>query len=395
MTNISHHQLAELILRLSTGNMSRETALRLADSLGNVEQFARGANLHGKFAEVIALCARDSLTDPTTPWVMVNAPSVPENFVRTWLNPDSTSTRDLLYEIKVSSTRHILVPGTQVKVGSATYVARSLLRHASDPRYGRVCDVDARLVCPDGSPRIAPDAFTRGQAAALKKAGFKFVGIEHLETDAKRMHAGIKGAYEQKLAAYERDLIIRANYGPRQVAFRAGIAGGMSFILTAGVSSYQQYRYCKNAVQNGDIDDSSETRKEYAKQAAKTVAKQAAISGGITVAGVATEAAVFHFADKFMPTEKAQTAATIAVAAAYASLDIVHEIVAYKRGEISGTEAAICGGITLAANAIPILLHVVVGRPGSAIGTVVSAGIRRGLGYVRREIRSSCVIEAA
>lgn len=169
----------------------------------------------------------------------MNAPSIPENFVRTWLNPDSTSARDLLYEIRVSNARHILVPGTQVKVGSATYVARSLLRHASDPRYGKVCDVDARLVFPDGSPRIAADAFTRGQAAALEKAGFKFVGIEHLETDAKRMHAGLKGAYEQQLAAYERDLVIRARYAPRQVAIRAGIAGGITVIVATAGATYQ------------------------------------------------------------------------------------------------------------------------------------------------------------
>jgi hypothetical protein len=96
-----------------------------------------------------------------------------------------------------------------------------------------------------------------------------------------------------------------------------------------------------------------------------------------------------------MPTEKAQTAAFIAVAAAYASLDIACEIGAYKRGEISGAEAAICSGITLVADAIPVVLHVVAGRAGSAIGTVASAGIKWGLGYVRREIRSSCVNDAA
>ena len=81
------------------------------------------------------------------------------------------------------------------------YIARSLLSHAHDPRYAKICDVDARLVHPDGTPRVGPSTFTRGQAEALKKAGFKFVGIEHLEQDAKRVHAGLKGIHEHERIA--------------------------------------------------------------------------------------------------------------------------------------------------------------------------------------------------
>ena len=341
------------------------------------------------------MCMRNNLRDPSSHWVVVNPPSITSNYVRSWINPDPTSARDLLYEVRLSNTRNIFVPGTQVKVGDPAYIARSLLRHAQDARYGKVCDVDARLVCPDGSPRVAANAFTKGQAEALRKAGFKFVGIEFLEEDSRRVHAGLKGVYEHELIARERDLLIHACYAPRQVAIRAGIASGISAIVTVAGTSYHQYSNYKTAVRSGKIEDSSEARKQYTRQAAKTVARQAAISGGIAVAGVATEATAFHFAGKFMPTEKAQTAAFIAVAAAYASLDIACEIGAYKRGEISGAEAAICSGITLVADAIPVVLHVVAGRAGSAIGTVASAGIKWGLGYVRREIRSSCVNDAA
>ena len=193
MTHTSQHQLAELIISLGTGRMTPQTALRLAASAGTVECFTMGANAHGKCAELIAMSVRNSLNDPASPWVVVNAPSVPQNFVRAWLNPDTSSARDLLYEVRISDTRHIFVPGAQVKVGDPGYIARSLLSHACDPRYAKICDVDARLVHPDGTPRVAPNAFTRGQAEALKKAGIKFVGIEHLEQDAKRVHAGLKG----------------------------------------------------------------------------------------------------------------------------------------------------------------------------------------------------------
>ena len=169
----------------------------------------------------------------------------------------------------------------------------------------------------------------------------------------------------------------------------------MSFVLTAVVSSFQHYSYYKEAVRDGKIDDSSESRKQYAKEAAKTVAKKAAISGGITAASIATEAAAFHVATNFMPAQKAQMAATIAAAVGVASLDIVEEIIAYRTGAVSGTEATICGGIKAVADAIPIVLQVVAGRAGSAIGLVASAGIKWGLGHVRNELRSPAVAEAA
>ncbi len=94
MTHTSQHQLADLILTLGTGRMTSETALRLAASPGAIEHFTTGANAHGKCAELIALSVRNSLSDPASPWVVVNPPSVPPNYVRAWLNPDTSSARD-------------------------------------------------------------------------------------------------------------------------------------------------------------------------------------------------------------------------------------------------------------------------------------------------------------
>ena len=65
---------------------------------------------------------------------------------------------------------------------------------------------------------------------------------------------------------YERELIIRANYAPRQVAWRAGYAGGIAFAIIAGTASYQQYSYYRKGVKEGRIKDDPATRKEYAKQ---------------------------------------------------------------------------------------------------------------------------------
>lgn len=383
MVHTSQHQLAEVILALGTGRMTHQTALRLAASAGTIEHFTMGANAHGKCAELIAMSVRNNLHDPASPWVVVNAPSGPSNYVRAWLNPDASSARDLLYEVRISNTRHIFVPGAQVKVGDPGYVARSLLSHAHDPRYAKICDVDARLVNPDGSARIAANAFTRGQAEALNTAGFKFVGIEHLEQDAKRVHAGLKGIYEHECIAHERELIIRANYAPRQVASRAGFAGGIAFIIIAGAASYRQYSFYRRAVKEGRINDDLATRKEYTKQAIRSVAKQAAAGGGIAVAATVIETVAFHAAKIVTGSKTALLVAALPVCVVAAAVDIYYEYTLVKRGESSVAWAIFHGTLKVAANLLPLALATF-GPVGSLVGIGFSVGIRWCSDYIRK-----------
>jgi len=382
MFHTSQHQLAELIQSLGTGRMAPETALRLAATESTIQHFTMGANPHGKCAELVAMTVRNSLSDPASPWVVVNTPSVPANYVRTWLNPDTTSTRDLLYEVRISETRHIFVPGAQVKVGAPGYIARSLLSHARDPKYAKICDVDARLVCPDGTPRVAPDAFTRGQAEALRKAGFKFIGIEHLEEDAKRVHAGLKGICEHNRITHERELIIRANYAPRQVAFRAGCAGGIVFILVAGVAAYKQYSHYRNAVRNGRIKDDPATREEYTKQATRSVAKRAGIGGGIAAVAAVIESGVFHAAKVVTSSGTARMLAALPVCIAAAAIDVYHEHGLVRRGESSVGWAVFHGTLKLTADVLPLVLTGL-----GPAGTIVGIGFGIGLRWCSRYIR--------
>ncbi len=383
MTHTSQHQLAELILSLGTGRMTPETALRLAASAGSIEHFTMGANAHGKCAELIAMSVRNALNDPASPWVVVNAPSVPMNYVRAWLNPDTSSARDLIYEVRISDTRHIFVPGAQVKVGDPGYIARSLLSHVHDPRYAKICDVDARLVCPDGTPRVGPSTFTRGQAEALNKAGFKFVGIERLEQDAKRVHAGLKGIYEHERIVYERELIIRANYAPRQVAMRAGYAGGLAFVIVAATASYQQYNYYRKAVKEGRIKDDPATRKEYAKRATKSVAKQAAIGGGMAAAATLIEAVVFHAAKIVTTSKTALFVAALPVCVVAVAVDIYYEYALVKRGESTIGWAIFHGALKVTADVLPLALTSF-GPAGTVIGIGCCLGLRWCSDYIRK-----------
>jgi len=378
-------------MKLSTTGLKKETALFHASTEGTMRPFIAGANPHGKCAELVAMSMRNNLHAPASPWIVVNAPSVPSNYVRSWLNPDTSSARDLLYEVRISEKQHIFVPGAQVKVGDPGYVARSLLSHAHDSRYAKICDVDARLVNPDGSARVAANAFTKGQAEALNTAGFKFVGIEHLEQDSKRVHAGLKGIYEHECIARERELIIRAHYAPSQVAMRAGDAGAITFLIIAGAASYQQYSYYKKAVKEGKIEDNPEVRKKFTIQAAKTVAKQAAIKGGVVVAGAVVEAAAFHAAEHFMPAPKAQIVARAVVSAGYLGMDITDEYIAYRSGEISKAEAITYGSIKAVMDGLPIAGQCLAGSGGAMVGMMASTVLKWCLGAMRKKLSTTLV----
>ena len=134
MAQASQHQLAELLVKLSTNGLTQETALFIAAEQCTIGPFISGAHPHGKCAELISMSIRNNLRNPASPWVVVNPPNAPPNYVGCYLNPDRTSARDLLYEIQLPGDKRIFVPGAQVKVGSPAYVAKSLLRHAHDPR---------------------------------------------------------------------------------------------------------------------------------------------------------------------------------------------------------------------------------------------------------------------
>jgi hypothetical protein len=352
-----------------------------------IDRLTKGAHPKGNFAEYVSLGMRNNLRNPASEWVVVNPPSAPSRYICCWLNPDRTSTRDLLYLI---DTRHgqIFTPGAQVKTGDPAYIAKSLLKHAKDARYGWTCDVDARLVNPDGTPRIGKNAFSKKYAEKLIEAKFKFVGIEGAEDTAKRAATIVlenqQIAYSQEIATYERELIIRANYAPRQVAIRAGFAGGITFLIIAGAASYQQYSYYKKVVKEGRLEDNPEIRKEFTRQAAKTVAKQAAIGGGIVAASVVVEAGAFHVAENFMPAPKAQVIASAVVSAGYAGMDAMDEYIAYRSGEISKTEAITYGSIKAVMDGLPIAGQCLAGSGGAVIGMGLSTLLKWLLGCVRK-----------
>ncbi len=164
---------------------------------------------------------------------------------------------------------------------------------------------------------------------------------------------------------------------------RAGYAGGISFIIIAGTASYRQYSYYRKAVKEGRIKDDPATRKEYAKQATKAVAKQAAIGGGIAMGAILIESAVFHAAKIVTSSRTALFVAALPVCVAAVALDIYGEYALVKRGESTIGWAIFHGTLKATADVLPLALATF-GPVGSLIGVGISIGIRWCSDYIRK-----------
>ena len=173
-----------------------ETCRRLVTEGADLEGFLSGPNPEGKAAEVVAALDCRDLHAGRDPG-MVNPPGRPApNFEDVRLNPDNAARKDLLFRFRTRDGMLISRPNGQVKTGSARYVADDLVKMAETPGAGKTGYVDARFVNRDGSPRVAPDAFTESQARRLRGAKVRLRGIRDLDKRAGKLHKNI-GRYRK------------------------------------------------------------------------------------------------------------------------------------------------------------------------------------------------------
>ena len=136
-------------------------------------------------------------------------------------------------------------------------------------------------------------------------------------------------------------------------------------------------------MKEGRIEDDPATRKEYAKQATKTIAKQAAIGGGIAVAATVIESVVFHAAKIVTSSKTALLVAALPVCVVAVAADIYYEYALVKRGESTIGWAIFHGTLKVSADILPLALAKF-GPVGSLIGVGFSIGIRWCSGYIRK-----------
>ena len=325
-----------------------ETCRRLVTEDMDLEGLLSGPNPEGKAAEVVAALDFGDLHAGHDPG-MVNPPGRPApNFEDVRLNPDNAARKDLLFRFRTEDGMLISRPNGQVKTGSARYVADDLVKMTETPGAGKTGYVDARFVNRDGSPRVAPDAFTESQARRLRGAKVRLRGIRDLDKRAGKLHENI-GRYRKDgldpVARREieqlRQDITRA-YQWKGVAARmaggAAVAAAVAAIVTLVVQ----------AASDGEVDVA----------AVGDAAGKAALFGG---GGALADAGLYHVGTSCLELapEAAKAFAQNGVAAGFcllaAGTDIFHEATAARAGEISFADAVAGSSAKVALDLLPIV----------------------------------------
>ena len=328
--------------------LHRETCRRLVTEGTYLERLLSGANPEGKAAEVVAASDYRDLHDGRAPG-MVNPPKrLASNCEDVRLNPDNAGRKDLLFRFRTKDGTLISVPNGQVKTGSARYVADDLVGMAETPGAGKIGYVDSRFVNPDGSPRVAPDAFTESQARRLREAGVELRGIRDLDKRARELLKNIKRhrkdgldpAARRQLKQLRKD-IARA-YQWQGTAKR--MAGGAAFAAaTAAIVTL-----VVQAASDGEVDVA----------AVGEAAGEAALFGG---GGVLADAGLYHVGTRFLDLtpEAAKAFSQNGVAAGFCLLavgtDLFDEVTAARAGEISFADAVAGSSAKAALDLLPFV----------------------------------------
>ena len=242
----------------------------------------------------------------------------------------------------------LTVPGGQVKTGGSQYIADSLAEMASKPGYGRTGYVDARFVNPDGTPRVAPDAFTNNQAQRLLDAKVRLRGIRDLDVRGEALVKNIVASGKDGLDPVARkqqeqlhDDIAHA-YEGRGIAGR--VAGGMAIAAATAaiVSLVVQYK----TIGQVDFVDMSYTSGKAA---------------GLGGAGALADAGLYHLAKRAgMAIPKAKAFAQEGVASGFCLLavgaDAFAEIRSARNGDATAADAAVGVSFKAVLDILPLVM---------------------------------------
>lgn len=353
-----------------------DTCRRLVTSGKDLPSLVSGANPRGKAAEIVAASDYRDIHRGIDPG-MTNPPQrIADNVHDIRLSPDHASRKDLVFQFRAKGGMLITKPNGQVKTGTGQYVARTLVEMAERPGYGKIGYVDSRFVNPDGSPRVAPDAFTEDQARRIQKAKVRLRGIRDLDARAERLRRSITCHGEDGLdpvARHQlqelRDDIARA-YQLRGTAARvaggAAVAAATAAIVTLVVQ-----------VASGDKVDVV---------AIGEAAKKGALFGG---GGAIADASIYHLASKLgVAPEAAKALAQQGVAAGFCLIavgtDVFTEVAAARKGEISVAGAVAGSAAKTALDLLPFVF-----APLGLLGVPVLVGTQVGGRWLLAKLRDA------
>ncbi|PWV64549.1 hypothetical protein [Plasticicumulans acidivorans] len=325
--------------------LTQTVAERMATSGRSLDSFINGANPRGKAAEVVVTSDYRALHVGHDTGIVNPPEHVAQNLRDIRLAPDAASRKDLVFAFETKNGDVLWKYNGQVKTGGAQYVSDTLVEMAKTPGYGKVGYVDARYVNPDGTPRVAPDAFTSGQARRLQGAEVRLRGVSNLEKRADQLMADIESGKRDGLAPVARQELqqlrddIAAAYRARGVVSHIGGGAVIAAASAAVVSLVVQL------ATEGKVD-------------AKTVGKSAGTGAIFGAGGAAADASFYHFGTEvreLVPeaaTEFAKQGVAIGFCVLAVGTDLISEIRAACRGDV--TVAGAVGG-TAAKTALDLL----------------------------------------
>ena len=326
-----------------------ETCRRLVTGGADLEGLLSGPNPEGKAAEVAAALDYRDLHAGRDPG-MVNPPGQPaSNCEDVRLNPDSAGRKDLVFRFRTRGSMLISRPNGQVKTGSARYIADDLVRMAETPGAGKAGYVDARFVNQDGSPRVAPDAFTESQARRLREAGVRLRGIRNLDKRAGQLRRNIRRYRKDGLDPVDRRQLDQLRKDIARAYQWKGVTARMAGAAAVAAAGAAILSLIVQSVSDGEVDVAAVG--EAAGKAALFGAGGALADAGLYRVG----AHCLH-----LTPEAAKAFAQNGVAAGFCLLavgiDLISEVNAAGAGEISVADAVAGGSAKTALNLLPFVL---------------------------------------
>lgn len=344
-----------------------ETAYRLVRSATDLLSFVSGLHPTGKLAEIVVAGDVRDLHG-------VRGQHAGGRLVDVRLSPDAASRHDLLLHVRSRSGSRI-VAGGQVKTGSGQYVSDSLVRMARTPGYGRVGYVDARFVAADGSPRIAHDAFTDGQARRLRDAGVTLYGIHRLEERARTLAMNILEHANDGLDPVAREQLLCLREEITKAYEASGVASRLVGSAASAAATSAVVSLLVQQISSGKVDVTCVTT------AATTAAKWGAGSA-------AADALCYHAAlgAGFAP-EAAQALAQQVVATGLCFVAVVDDVLAEAKavrdGSASVEQALSCVTVKTALGFLPLVARSL-GVASMPLVTAVQVGGRWAIAAFRR-----------
>lgn len=332
----------------STG-LTVETAERQVTTSRPIETLINGRHPTGKAAEVVAASDYRALHEGSDPGIVNSPKKVATNVKDIRLAPDAGSKKDLLFAFEAEDGRFIWKHNGQVKTGGGQYVADSLVEMAKTPGCGKVAYVDARYVNPDGTPRVAPDAFTEAQAKKLHEAGVRLRGIPDLEQRAADLVENINKYKEDGLTPEARKQLETLRDDIATAYEWKGVMGRMAGGAAIGAASAAILSLVVQLATEGKVD-------------IKALGKATGTGAAFGAAGAAVDAGFYHLATKILelPPEAAKEFAQNGVATGFCliaiGVDLSSEIRSLHEGNIT-TAGFVAGGcIKTALDLLPLVI---------------------------------------